>query len=77
MARLVIDDIEDDVVERLRERAIARSQSLSQAAREIILRAVPMRSEASRAFRQIRAMTPPGQQEDSTAIIRRMRDDRS
>lgn len=76
MARLVIENLDEDVIARLEERAAARSQSLAQAVKEIILGAVPARTEASSAFRRIRSMTPPGPQQDSTAVIRQMRDDK-
>ncbi|MDP3411172.1 hypothetical protein [Bosea sp. (in: a-proteobacteria)] len=75
MARLVIDDVDEELLARLKDRAAARSQSVAEIAKEIIVRAIPSRGTASDAFRKIRALTPPGPQADSTDIIRQIRDE--
>lgn len=75
MATLVIDDVDEDLMARLKTQAAARAQPVPAVAREILSRGLPPRELAAEAFRKIRAMTPPGPQEDSVEIIRRMRDE--
>lgn len=75
MAKLVIDDVDDEILARLKDRAAARSQSVAEMVRDIIVRAMPSQEAASEAFRRIRALTPPVPQTDSTDIIRQLRDE--
>lgn len=75
MARLVIEDVDDEILARLKDRAAARSQSVAEMVKDIIVRAIPSHDAASDAFRRIRALTPPVPQTDSTDIIRQIRDE--
>ena len=60
MAQVVIRNIDDAVIERLRARAKARRQSLEQTLREVITQAArPNRAELVSEMRRIQALTPP------------------
>lgn len=59
MAQLVIRNIDDLIVERLRARAAAQRKSLEQSLRELLAEAAkPSRAELLSEARRIRAMTP-------------------
>ena len=59
MAQLVIGDLDDEVVEKLKRKAVERNQTLDDTIREILAEAVrPNRSEVLMELRRIRAMTP-------------------
>lgn len=74
MPKLVIEDVEPDLVSRLQDRAAARHQTVDQLLHEILQRAAPSRQVAAEALRRIRGMTPANPQSDSTVVIRRLRD---
>ncbi|MCC7045122.1 MAG: hypothetical protein IT562_00275 [Alphaproteobacteria bacterium] len=60
MAQVVIRNIDDAVIERLRKRAKAQRQSLEQTLRDALAAAAkPTRVELLREMARIRAMTPP------------------
>jgi plasmid stability protein len=60
MAQVVIRNIEDDVVERLKARAAAEKKSLEQKLRDVLTEAArPSRAEVLAEVDRIRAMTPP------------------
>lgn len=60
MAQVVIRNIDDGVMERLRARAAAEKKSLEQTLREILVAAAkPSRAEIMEELRRIRAMSPP------------------
>ena len=60
MAQVVIRNIEDDVVERLKARAAAEKKSLEQKLRDVLTEAArPLRTEVLAEVDRIRAMTPP------------------
>jgi plasmid stability protein len=60
MGQVVIRNIDDLVLERLKERAAAERKSLEQSLREILTRAArPTRAELLAEVDRIRAMTPP------------------
>jgi len=81
MATLTIRNLDDGVVERLKQRAERNGRSLEAEIRQILQRTAgnpPLTGEdaVARADR-IAAMTPKGvKQTDSTEIIRKMRDER-
>lgn len=77
MADVLVSNLEEDVVERLRHRAVANGRPLEDELRDI-LRAAAKRDRAELLARldAIRAMTPPGPLIDSTAMIREDRDSR-
>jgi plasmid stability protein len=77
MAQVVVRNIDDDVIERLRRRAAERKQSLEQTLREILTEAArPTRAERVAEIDRIRAMTPKRLTDDSTDLIRAERDRR-
>lgn len=60
IAQVVIRNIEDDVVERLKARAAAEKKSLEQKLRDVLTEAArPSRAEVLAEVDRIRAMTPP------------------
>ena len=60
MGQVVIRNIDDRVLERLKERAAAEKKSLEQSLREILTQAArPNRAELLAEVERIRAMTPP------------------
>ena len=62
MAQVVIRNIEDRVIERLKLRAAAQHKSLEQCLREVLTEAArPNRAELLAELERIRAMTPPRQ----------------
>ena len=81
MATLTIRNLENAVVERLKQRAERNGRSLEAEIRQILQRTAgnpPLTGEeAVTRARRIAAMTPKGvKQTDSTEIIRKMRDER-
>lgn len=77
MAQVIVRNLDDRVVERLKERAALHRHSLEQELREILtevslLRRREIAAEAAR----IRAMTPGGELPDPVALIREDRDGR-
>ncbi len=60
MAQVVIRNIDDSVVERLKQRAAARKQSLEQTLRDILTEAAkPSRVEVIEELARGRALSPP------------------
>ena len=60
MAQVVIRNIDDDVVERLKARAAAEKKSLEQKLRDVLTEAaVPSRAEVIEELRRIRETSPP------------------
>ena len=60
MGQVVIRNIDDRVIERLRARAVANRKSLEQSLRELLTDAArPSRSELIAELERIRAMIPP------------------
>ena len=77
MAQVMVRNIDDEVIERLRRRAAAREQALEQTLREILIEAArPTRAERVAEIDRIRAMTPKRLTDDSTDLIRAERDRR-
>lgn len=79
MAQVVIRNIDDAVIERLRARARAKKQSLEQTLREVLADAArPSRAELLTEMARIRAMAPPRPKDAPTVVelIRQGRDER-
>jgi plasmid stability protein len=79
MAQVVIRNIDDAVIETLRERARAKKQSLEQTLRQVLTDAArPSRAELLAEIGRIRAMTPPRPKDAPTMVelIRQGRDER-
>ena len=71
MAQVLVRNLDDEVVERLRQRARREGRSLEQKLREILTAAArPDREEILAEMDRIRAMTPQVPQTDSTELIR-------
>ena len=62
MGQVIIRNIDDRVLERLKARAMAQRKSLEQSLRDLLTEAAkPSREELLADLERIRAMTPPGQ----------------
>jgi len=60
VGQVIIRNVEDRVLERLRARAIAQRKSLEQSLRDLLTEAAkPSRAELLADLERIRAMTPP------------------
>ncbi len=77
MAQVIVRNLEDDVVERLKLKAELHGRSLEQELREILRAAAPLTVEQKLALmRRAQAMTPKGvKQTPSEILIREDRDD--
>jgi plasmid stability protein len=74
MAQLLVRNLPDDVVARLKARAANENKSVEQLLREVIEREVqPSKDQVLSALREIREASPPFDH-DSTAWIREDRD---
>lgn len=78
MGQVLIRNIDDDVIERLKSHAAARKQPLEQALRDILTDAAGRMTRSERVARadRIRAMTPRRLDDDSTDLIRADRESR-
>ena len=75
MAQVIVRNLPDDVVARLKARAASRKHSLEQELRDILSAAArPSREEFLTEIDRIRAMTPHRLQSDSADLIREDRD---
>jgi|CXWL01.1.fsa_nt_gi plasmid stability protein len=77
MAQVIVRNLEDDVVERLKLKAELHGRSLEQELREILRAAAPLTGEQKLALmRRSQALTPKGvKQTPSEVLIREDRDD--
>lgn len=76
MGHIVIPDLDDAVIARLRSRAARHGRSLEQELREIVVEATrPARAAIKADMVRIRGMSPP-LSDDSTQLIRRDRHSR-
>jgi plasmid stability protein len=77
MAQVLIRNLPEDIVERLRARAVTKGHSLEHELRQIITAAAPLTTQEKLALvDRIRAMTPEPVAHDSTDFIRQDRDER-
>ena len=77
MAQVLIRDLPDEVVKRLKVRAASKGHSLERELREIVTAAAPLTAEEKLAIvDRIRSKTPKMAVRDSTDIIREERDKR-
>jgi antitoxin FitA len=75
MAQVIVRQLPDDVVVRLKARAAQAQHSLEQELRNILIEAArPTRDEILADLDRIRAMTPQTLQTDSAELIREDRD---
>ena len=75
MAQVIVRNLPDDVVARLKARAARQKRSLEQELRQILREAArPSRDEIIADIDRIRAMTPTKLQSDSADLIREDRD---
>lgn len=74
MGQIIVRNLDDAVIERLKARAVAANTSLEQTVRDILSAAVkPSREELWAELDRLRALSPPSTL-DSTALIREDRD---
>jgi len=81
LGQVVIRNLDDRVIERLKQRAAAERKSLEQCLREVLSEAVkPSRAELLAEVERIRAMTPPRepgkQYPTAEELVRASRDSR-
>lgn len=70
MAQVIIRNLNDEIVVRLKQRAKAHGRKLEQELREILKDAIkPARADLAAEVDRIRAMTPPGLPPDTTRIV--------
>ncbi len=76
MANLTIRNLDDEVVEKLKERAVSNSRSLEAELRAILAQAAetPTPKQFRALAERIAAMTPDVPQTDSTELIREDRE---
>lgn len=75
MAQVIVRNLPDEVVARLKARAAEQKRSLEQELRQILSEAArPSRAEILADLDRIRAMTPKVTQTDSAELIREERD---
>lgn len=77
MAQVIVRNLDDDVVARLKRRAKEHGHALEQELRDILSAAAkPSREELLKEMERLRASTPPGPPIDIEALIREDRDNR-
>jgi plasmid stability protein len=78
MGQVLVRNLDDRVIESLKTKAELKGCSLEQELRDVLTNAAPLTPEEKVAlFRKLRAMTPPLEDVDVRAAIRRGRDDES
>jgi plasmid stability protein len=76
MGQVLVRNLDDDVIERLKRKAELKGRSLEQELRDVITAAAPLSAEEKLALvRRLRAMNPPLENFDVRAAIRHGRDD--
>jgi antitoxin FitA len=77
MARVLVRNLDDDVVDALKDKAKLRGHSLEQELRDILAEAArPRRDERVALADQVRRLTLDRPQSDSTDLVREDRDQR-
>ncbi len=77
MGQVIIRNLDDEVIERLKAKAAAQNQSVEQALRDIVSAAVkPTRAEVLEEMDRIRCMTPRHLTSESAEVIREGREER-
>jgi plasmid stability protein len=75
MGQLIVRNLDDDIIARLKARASKDEQSLEQTVRDILAAATrPSQSERLAIIDRIRAKSKPSPDDDSTWFIRQWRD---
>jgi antitoxin FitA len=78
MGQLLVRNLDDRVIERLKTKAELKGRSLEQELRDVLTNAAPLTpAEKTALFRKLRTMTPALGKVDVRAAIRRGRDDES
>jgi plasmid stability protein len=76
MAQVLVRNLDDQVIERLKSKAELKGHSLEQELREIITAAAALTADEKLAlFKRLRALSPPLHGIDTRAAIRYGRDD--
>jgi plasmid stability protein len=74
MRQVLIRNVDDNVLRTLKDRASAQGKSLEQLLRDILSDAAEPNAARRLALAdRIRSLTPPGEQSDSTGLIRKDR----
>ena len=76
MAQVLVRNLDDEVIDRLKRKAELKGHSLEQELREVITAAAPLDSNEKLAlFKRLRSLSPPLYHVDVRAAIRHGRDD--
>ncbi len=76
MGQVLVRNLDDDVIERLKLKAELKGNSLEQELREVITAAAPLTADEKVAlFKQLRSLSPPLHHVDVRGAIRYGRDD--
>jgi plasmid stability protein len=76
MGQVLVRNLDDGVIERLKRKAESKGHSLEQELRDVITAAAPLTAEEKIALaRRLRALSPPLHDFDVRAAIRHGRDD--
>jgi antitoxin FitA len=76
MGQVLVRNLDDSVIEKLKHKAEIKGHSLEQELREVITAAAPLTVDEKLALaRRLRAMSPPLKDVDIRAAIRHGRDD--
>jgi antitoxin FitA len=76
MAQVIIRNIEDEVVERLKQVAATKGTSLEQELRSILAEAAYKPNRVLTELAQLRSLTPPGTRPLAEDLVREGRDER-
>jgi antitoxin FitA len=76
MAQVIIRNIEDEVVERLKQVAATKGTSLEQELRAILAEAAYKPNRVLTELAQLRSLTPPGTRPLAEDLVREGRDER-
>jgi antitoxin FitA len=76
MAQVIIRNIEDEVVERLKQVAATKGTSLEQELRSILAEAAYKPNYVLTELAQLRSLTPPGTRPLAEDLVREGRDER-
>jgi plasmid stability protein len=77
MGQVIIGNLDDEVIERLKAKAAVQNQSLEQVLRDIVSASVkPIRAEVLREMDRIRSLTPRHLITESADLIREGRAER-
>ncbi len=76
MGQVIVRNLDDDVIDRLRARAVRNGHSLEQELRNVLAAAVRHSDHLAEELARIRSLTPPGPRPLAEDLIREGREER-